>query len=341
MSAPVIPDPRRLDAIRLMREGDLTDVPFAVLLHAQALERRTAVLEIERGPLQKTIVIERGIPVGCTSNLLHETLGRFMVARGDLAEADYQRVLAKSATTGTPFGDSMITEKLITPTELYRVLQQNLAKKLLDGFTWRSGHFRLLSEPAEQRSPLTIKVGQLIVTGISKLTSQDEVNGAVRPFIGETLYLHPDPPYRLRDIRLSPDQQRLVAMLKTGKRIDELAAETTISFDDITRLLYGLGVIGIVAPDSWLPVEPSPTVRVVNEPKTEAVAIVETDLDAEAMREDLMAMYLKFRGLDAFDQLGLDTTTDVVAIESAYLEYSRRFAPWRFERAGLGNLTEK
>lgn len=77
------------------------------------------------------------MPVDCRSNLLHETLSRFMVARGDLTDEVSQECLNKSIVRGLQLGEVLILEGLITASELYRVLQQSLAKKLLDGFTWR------------------------------------------------------------------------------------------------------------------------------------------------------------------------------------------------------------
>ncbi|MCG8462397.1 MAG: DUF4388 domain-containing protein, partial [Holophagales bacterium] len=78
----MIPNPDQLQAISHMREGDLGEIPFSVLLHALAAHGKSAVLEIERKPLKKEIIVENGVPVDCRSNLLHETLPRFMATQG-------------------------------------------------------------------------------------------------------------------------------------------------------------------------------------------------------------------------------------------------------------------
>ncbi|MEM7353562.1 MAG: DUF4388 domain-containing protein, partial [Acidobacteriota bacterium] len=119
----MIPNEDQLTAISHMQQGSLAEIPFAVLLHALAVHRVSAVLEIERKPLKKEIFLEQGVPVDCRSNLLHETLGRFMVSRNDISEETYQDALAKSAARGLKFGEVLILEGQITASELYKVLQ--------------------------------------------------------------------------------------------------------------------------------------------------------------------------------------------------------------------------
>ncbi|MEM9592767.1 MAG: DUF4388 domain-containing protein [Acidobacteriota bacterium] len=348
----MIPNPDQLRAISHLREGDIGEISFAVVLHALAAHGRTATLVIERAPLEKKIVLENGVPVDCRSNLLHETLPRFMVAQGMLSEEKGLEYLNKAAGTGLLFGETLILEGVLSASELYRVLQQNLARKLLDGFTWRSGTFRVLGEAPEVRSPLKVKAAQLVVTGISKFADDAEVNGAVGPLVGKRLFIHPDPPYPLDDIRLAPVQRRLVELLADGKRIDELAAETTIPFDQIMRLLYSLAIIGIVVPEDWMPAEPvEPKKAKVRPPLPDEDTVVVklqpagppkiAEADAAKLRDRVMEAYLRYRGQDAFDLLGLEDDAGYLEIQGAYLRFSRRFAPWQFESSDLGDLAEK
>ena len=329
-----------------MREGSLADIPFAVLLQALAVSSSTVMLEIERKPLKKEIFFEAGVPVDCRSNLLHETLGRFMVSRGLISEKVYQDSLAKSASQGLQFGEVLILEGLITASELYRVLQQNLAKKLLDGFTWRTGVFRLLSEPPKIESSLKVNTVQLIVTGISKFALDAEVNEAVGPLVGKRLFLNPSPPWPLEDIRMNATERRLTSLLSRGKRIDEMAAETTIPFDKIMRLLYALAVTGIIVPEDRLPAASAaaPPPVEIEEPEAEEADLAPIEIDQEQVeqeRNEVMKAFLQHRRQDAFDLLGLSEEAPVEQIERRYVEFARRFAPWRFEAPGLRELVEK
>ncbi len=248
----MIPIPEQLKSIAQMRRGNLAEIPFGILLHALAVHRQTVVLEIERPPLKKTIIIERGNPVDCRSNLLHETLSRFMAAKGWLEEEESQSYFNRSVAEGIAFGELLTQEGKITAGELFKVLQQNLAKKLLDVFSWRSGEFHLHSDVPAVDSPLKVNAPQLVVTGIVKFALADEVNGAVGPLVGKRLVLHPSPDFAAEDLHLSNEQRHLLDLLRQGKRIDELAAETTVPFERIMRLLYSMAVIGIVIDEERL-----------------------------------------------------------------------------------------
>jgi hypothetical protein len=63
-------------------EGNLAESPLPLLLHAMLLEEKTCTLELTAKGIEKQILIEEGSPAACRSNLLHETLGRFLVERG-------------------------------------------------------------------------------------------------------------------------------------------------------------------------------------------------------------------------------------------------------------------
>ena len=365
----MIPSTEQLRSISLMRSGNLAEIPFGVLLHALAAHRQTVVLEIERPPLKKAIILEHGNPVDCRSNMLHETLSRFMAERGILGEEESQNYFNSSVSQGIPLGELLTREGKLTATELYRILQQNLAKKLLDGFSWRSGSFQIHSDVPEVDSPLKVNAPQLVVTGISKFALADEVNSAVGPLVGKRLVLNPSPPFPLKDLHLSKEQKQLIEFVRVGKRIDELAAETTVPFERIMRLLYSMAVIGIVIDEEQLasmgpqaspesaapPVELEKAVPGAAAPGTAPAASTGAvpaepssakapELDAatrDREHNQLMEAYLRYRKQDAFELLGLDEGAMVTDVERAFLSYSQRYAPWKFDVPGLSKLVEK
>jgi Domain of unknown function (DUF4388)/Tetratricopeptide repeat len=249
----VIPTADLLHDIAHRPEGSLAEVPFAVLLLALAVHGRTAVVEMTRRQVNKRMVLEAGVPVDCRSNLAQETLGRYMVGQGKLSEIDFTTCLGKSAARGVPLGEVLLEQELIGPFELFRILQQNLAHKLLDLFTWREGEVRLHTDVPPLESSLKVKVPQLIVTGITKLAPQEEVDAAIAPLVGKKLVLHPAPFFPLAEVRLPPRQAPLLEALRHGPRIDQLAEATRLPPEEITRLLYALAVIGTVTSADQLP----------------------------------------------------------------------------------------
>jgi hypothetical protein len=363
----VIPTPQQLEDIASRREGSLQEIPFSPLICALAVQKKTTVLEIRRRQVWKKIVLEDGLPVDCRSNLVHETLGRYMVLEGKLGEEEFTAGLAHSASRGVPLGEVLLERGLINAVELFRILQQNLAKKLLDMFTWREGEFRIVEDELRNEMSLKVKVPQLILTGVSKLVPQDEVDMAVAALVGKKLALHPAPLFPLEDIRLSQRQTQLTEAIRPGRRMGELAESTGLPVDEITRLLYALSILGVVVPSDTLPKDAAPptlsstgSFRVLETklvPDAPAVAPVPPPAvpaspqilavpqipaaDVERRRNEIMQAYLTYRRQDAFDLLGLPETAPPGAIEARFLDHARRFAPWTFDHPELRALEDR
>jgi hypothetical protein len=363
----VIPTGEQLLDISRRGEGNLAQVPFGVLLQAFAVHERTLVLEVGRRQVSKKIVLEGGVPIDCRSNLAHETLGRYMMTAGKLSELDFTACLGRSAARGVPLGEVLVEQGLVTPVELFKLLQQNLAKKLLDLFTWRDGEFHALPDSLHAESSLKVKVPQLVVTGITRFAPQEEVDAAVGPLVGKRLALHPAPPFPLADLRLTPRQTPLTDALAARPRLDELAAASGLAYDEITRLLYALSVIGLVttvdrlparppvpaaAPASVAPavlppaaamppIPPMPPMPPIPSALPAVPAMSPPPAEAERLGNQVMQTYLSYRKQDAFDLLGVAEDAPLPAVEARFLEFAGRYAPWKFAGPELASLEEK
>lgn len=346
-----IPTAEQLREIGRLREGSLEAVPFSVLLHALALRGRTVMLSLERHQMRKTIVLDDGVPVDCRSNLVHETLGRFMMATGKLSAEDDNACLKEAMQRGVPEGQILMEKGLVGGVELFRILQQHLAKKLLDLFTWREGRFQMGFEVPDVDSTLKVRVPQLIVMGITKYAAQEEVNAAVAPLVGKTLGVHPKPPFSLDEIKLSARHAAVLEPLRRRCRMDELAMSTQLDPNEMTRLLYALAVLGVVAPADEIPDVPEPApppAAAPAPPATTAPAapavVSEPAVDPAVharLSNEVMQAYLSFRRKDAFDLLELPEDAAPRAVEERYLEMAQRFNPARFVGKDLAPIAEK
>ncbi len=61
----------------------------------------------------------------------------------------------------------------------------------------------------------------------------------------------------------------------------------------------------------------------------------------ERRRNEIMQAYLSYRRLDSFDLLGADEDASPAEIEGKYLEFARRFAPWRLAGPELSGMEDK
>jgi hypothetical protein len=280
-----------------------------------------------------------------------------MVLEGKLSEENFTASFSQSTARGVRLGEVLVEKGLVNPVDLFKILQQNLAKKLLDMFTWREGEFRIVEDGLSNEISLKVKVPQLILTGVTKLVPQEEVDMSVAPLVGKKLALHPAPLFPLEDIRLSQRQMQLTEAIKPGRRMGELAETTGLPVDEITRLLYALSILGVVVPADRVPKDAPPpvlkaatttgSVPLMQPPAAPAAAPAPAPApqlsaqDIERRRNEIMQAFLAFRRQDAFDLLGLPETATPGAIEEKFLAYSRRFAPWDLETPELRALEDR
>src|SRR5262249_9503679 len=140
----MLPGRSRLREIAEQGEGSLDAVPYAVLLVAIALSRRNVLAVLRRRKTEKQINFADGVPVDCTSHRLNETCGRSLVGQGRLTEEDFSLAYAHATMRRLRLGEALVERGLFERDELMRLLQQSLARKLLDPFSWKEGTYQLI-----------------------------------------------------------------------------------------------------------------------------------------------------------------------------------------------------
>jgi tetratricopeptide (TPR) repeat protein len=347
----MIQDPDRLAALAAAPATRVEQTPFAELLLAHQWAGSTLVLDARRGRVEKRVVLERGVPVDCRSNLVHETLSRYLVEIGRIPPEVSASVLASSAAKGMLFGEALVAEGGIDATELTRLLQQNLAKKLLDLFTWPDGEIQVDSGPLPPFSALKVKVPQLVLTGVTRFMPQAAIERALSPLAGAQLARSPRHEALRDDLRLGPRETEALEALARPSRIEDLMQSTARGADEIARSLYALLLLGLAvrAQDLKAPeVMPEPPQARAARPVTAAPAEVvappaaaprttakeeRAELDAAArlaLRNRVAELFLSHRQKDPFDLLQLSEEAPLGEIQERYLAFAEELAPWRF-----------
>lgn len=340
----------RLQSVLRTRSGSLEETPYPALLLAMGSERASGVVRLARHQLEKTVVFDDGVPVECRSNIATEMLGRYLVSTGKVSQADCHAAFGIAASRGVPLGEILTERKLLTPTELYRALQQNLGRKLLEPFSWADGTYAISGETPPVASVLRVKVPQLLVTGVMKVLPQETADEGVAAANGKFLSFSPDPLFGLDTVRLTAEQQKVVETARRGAKLDDLRAAARLDADDVHRLLYALMLLGILtvtdkpvmAMPRWESKRaPAAAEPVVVDPSTFLAPVVEPEPAAVASADEVMAAYLSFRRKDAFELLGLEENAEPAAIPGAYLNVADRFLPSKFDERAADGLREK
>ena len=142
-----MPTAAELAGIVRQRRGDFSQIPFPLILRALAESRQTCVLEVRRRRVVKTIMIERGLPVHCRSNVVPERFGNFLVRIGRITQAEFAVSFSEALAKERPLGSVLIEKGILDSAELLRLLQRCLVHQLFDVFTWSEGTFTVFDEP--------------------------------------------------------------------------------------------------------------------------------------------------------------------------------------------------
>jgi len=353
-------DPEKSTVLAASPAVELDATPFALVLAAHHAVESSGVLVARRGPIEKRVLLDHGVPVDCRSNLVHETLSRFLAGVGKLSAEAANAALSRSVAQGRLLGELLVEEGALSADELARLLQQNLARKLFDLFTWRDGEARF--EPGEHRSESAqrMKVPRLIVTGVERFMPQEAVDRLLGPLAGALLARHPRAEERLAGVRPSEREAALLAELARPRRIEELAAALAASPEELSRLVLALALVGLIAPaeavapraeavPSQVPVAreaPAPVAREAPAPAAPPAAPVAiavpsrgratlAEEEVERLRQRVERRFRERLGQDPFEFLGLPDEASADEIRERYAAFAREFGPWRFEHPGL------
>ncbi|KAB2962754.1 MAG: DUF4388 domain-containing protein [Thermoanaerobaculia bacterium] len=185
--------------------GRLASFSPANLLQWAGSERRTGILVVRRSRREKRVSLRDGDVVGCRSNLIQETFGRYLVDHGLLRPDALVRVLAHSRAASLPTGEA-ITALGILPEEIVREqLRIWIAESVEDLCEWTRGVFVFHQrEPSEFAYEVALGVQELVLEGARRSDRIRQLR-AVLPDDGVVLRRGPAWPGRSR----SPFEARL------------------------------------------------------------------------------------------------------------------------------------
>ena len=138
--------------------------------------RRTGVLQLVRGRVQKEVTLRRGAAVTVGSNLRPETLGHLLVHRGRLTEAQHQHALGLAQKEGVRLGRVLVRLGYLHEQALLDELAAQMRHKLATTLRWPDGTFCFTpGEPEGERLELPFETPRLVFSGLRRTARLDEI----------------------------------------------------------------------------------------------------------------------------------------------------------------------
>ena len=152
------------------REGTLREVTLCRLLHQLSESGTTGVIDFNRDPIKKSIVLENGNPVFATSNVESELFGEHLVANGFLSREQHGETLDFAARKGLRFTEALLALGACTPNILFQQLGGQVRDRILDLFSWITGTFQFYENTPvpDTGLPLNLRTHTLIHEGVQE-----------------------------------------------------------------------------------------------------------------------------------------------------------------------------
>jgi tetratricopeptide (TPR) repeat protein len=322
------------------RPSPIADYPFARAIASLFRSRRSGALTVTLRNLRKHVVVVDGTPVYAESNIVEESLGAYLVRRGEVDETKIYAAQSKAIASGRGVGDVLVEKKVLTPEALLTAMRRCFGATILGAFRWQEGELTFDTNPPEVDDKICLRISPttLVLRGVVVYAPFEQVEREFKRDAPERHQLRAGARELAGELGLNTTEQRVFDLLAEPRTVESLATGADVTEKLTVRLLYALRLLDIVAaPDEVARGVPAPEPRkivVVEEPgRGEPLSA------AEASRID--AEYLTCKSQDHFSWLGLMRDAGGETLRRAFMRRSENFSPGTFKGRDLGEHRER
>ena len=253
--------------------GDFSTMPVKDLVVHLGNRRVTGVLRLERGDVNKQLLVRDGHVVSASSNLSREFLGQFLINMGHLKEEQFEKAYATQKETSILLGKILVMTGLVSEATVQNTLSLKFRETVLDAFHWEEGEFTFhAADELPVPDGLDVRVDLLDVhrEGEFRETAWQAIRAA---FPSGNLYLSVDENRLPEPPKPGSLDARLVKRIREGLTIDEMAKVLHASDFLVYQRLYALYRLEAVKVLST----PPPRKRPVQDEEAEA-QVVDVDV---------------------------------------------------------------
>ena len=296
-----------------------TDTMTVRLFAEQVLGRRTGVLTVVQGKLKRLFCLERGDLIFAASNLIEEQLDEFLVRKRFLSPAERASAKLEAWREGKKVGLYLQDNAIVKPAVLERASEDH-ARELLHSSLAADGGVASFDR------------------GRPKLDDELTVKMSCVPLVLEHVRHHPKSVDQVR-VQIGPPDTKPSANPAGRKLIDEAGLDDAGTY--LVEACDGSRDVAALVEASPAPAEE--TLRALNGLLLLGVLVPGETEDEETdsggvTRDEALARLALAQGADHYMVLGVDSTTGVKGIRSAYYMLARRFHPDRFRSGDLQDL---
>ena len=225
--------------------GTLTSMPLTDLLQWLCNARVTGSLRVERDRVSKSIHLDEGMIVGCSSDDPAQRIGQYLLNRGQINEEQLREALQLQELSGQHLGMLLVELGALSPEELSFHLEAQAEETIHSLFDWDDATFRF--EESEKDTalafPVRLRVEDVLLRGLKRY---DEMRQIREVFDNPGIVLEKTdkkPPAAVIENRMG---HALWELIDSERTVAEILLQVHGSEYVVTKFLFELHRSGLV-----------------------------------------------------------------------------------------------
>jgi tetratricopeptide (TPR) repeat protein len=208
----------------------------------------SGVLEVRAAGVCTRILMRAGVPVFAEGGALRETLGRMLLRRGALTEAEYVRVIERMterliANEATRMGEVLVELGLLSPQDVFDALSLQVREKVISCF--RAPHCEHHFEPLDSLPDDVLSYGcppveALVLTGIREHFDAARVEPLLAAHLATRARLRRGVEETALRFQVAPAEQRLLRELRGERTLSAVRDESALGAAHAAQVLAAL-----------------------------------------------------------------------------------------------------
>ncbi len=227
--------------------GDIIKMPLPRILYFLKRDSRTGVLSLIKEGFKKVISFENGNPRFVVSNIVQECLGRLLVSKGRLTEAECDESLKLMKEWKKKQGETLIKMGVIEPYELDETLKMQARERMIETFAWFSGEYKFMSKKflREDLTPIDIDIPQIVLSGVRRYYTLDFLKDFLDTWVDHAPAFNKSTIFKMEDFRFATWDAKTVRFFDGKKTFREILAERIVREIDVYHLMFTFYSLGI------------------------------------------------------------------------------------------------
>jgi len=228
--------------------GNLKTVAFPDILQLLSTGKKTGVLSITKGSVQKEIFFKEGnIIYASSKNAQEDFLGNLLLKRGRISKTDLDRALHLHKSSGKRLGMVLVDMELFSREEIADCLKLQVEEIVYNLFSWDSGDFIFGEGKLPQVKDIFVELPTMnvIMEGTRRIDEWIEIQKSL-PTEDEMLRVSLTPSAKADEITLSLEEFQVLSLIDGKRTLPDIVAISPVGEFVTYRGVYKLVASGLI-----------------------------------------------------------------------------------------------